>query len=48
MEDIDMTIIINFNRELFTSNKALLIAVKDYLLDEKQADQFNEISVYKT
>jgi len=48
MEDIDITTIINFNRELFTSNKALLIAIKDYLLNEKQADEFNEISVYKT
>lgn len=48
MEDLDMTVIINFNRELFTSNKALLIAIKDFILDEKQADAFNELSVYKT
>ena len=48
IEDIDITTIINFNRELFTSNKALLMAVKDFLLKEKLAEDFNELSVYKT
>jgi len=48
IEDMDITTAINFNRELFTSNKAMLIAIKDFLLDEKQAEQFNEISIYKT
>lgn len=48
IEDIDITTILNFNRELFTSNKAILMAVKDFLLHEKQAEDFNEILVYKT
>ncbi len=48
VEDIDLTTAINFNREIFTSNKAMLIAIKDFLLDEKQANDFNKISVYKT
>ena len=48
IEDIDITTVINFNRELFTSNKAILMAVKDLLLDEKQAQIFNEIPTYKT
>ena len=48
IEDIDITTIINFNRELFTSNKAILMAVKGSLLDEKQATEFNEIPVYRT
>nr|WP_315211349.1 Na/Pi symporter [uncultured Flavobacterium sp.] len=48
IEDIDITTVINFNRELFTSNKAMLMAVKDILLDEKQAQNFNEIPIYKT
>lgn len=43
IEDIDMTTVINFNRELYTSNKAMLIAVKDFLLEEKQTEDFNEI-----
>jgi len=48
IEDIDITTVINFNRELFTSNKAMLMAVKDFLLQEKQAEGFNEIPVYRT
>ena len=48
IEDIDITTVLNFNRELFTSNKAMLMAIKDFLLNEKQAIAFNEISVYKT
>lgn len=46
--DIDMTTVINFNREIFTSNKAMFMAVKDILLDEKEAQNFNEIHTYKT
>ncbi len=48
LEDMDITTALNFNRELFTSNKAMLMAVKDFLLDEKQAEEFNEVPVYKT
>jgi phosphate:Na+ symporter len=48
IEEIDMTIAINFNRELYTSNKAMLMAVKDFLLEEKLAQEFNEMLVYKT
>lgn len=48
IENIDITTVINFNRELFTSNKAMLMAIKDILLDEKQAGNFNEIPTYKT
>ena len=48
IEDLDITTALNFNRELFTSNKAMLMAVKDYLLEEQEAEDFNEIPVYKT
>lgn len=48
IEDLDITTALNFNRELFTSNKAMLMAVKDYLLEEKEAEDFNEVPVYKT
>ncbi len=44
IENMDMTIVINFNRELLSSNKAMIMAVKDFLLDEKQAIAFNEIA----
>ena len=48
IEDLDITTALNLNRELFTSNKAMLMAVKDFLLKEKEAEDFNEIPVYKT
>ncbi len=48
IENLDITTAINFNRELFTSNKAIIMAVKDFLLDEKNAIDFNELLVYKT
>lgn len=48
IDDIDITIALNFNRELFTSNKAVLMAVKDYFLTEKELVDFNKILVYKT
>lgn len=48
IEKIDLTTVINFNRELFTSNKAMLMAIKEILLEEKQAEYFNEIPIYKT
>lgn len=48
IEGLDFTTIINFNRELFTSNKAMVMAVKDFLLEEKQAEEFNDIVIYKT
>jgi phosphate:Na+ symporter len=42
LDDLDLTTIINFNRELLSSNKAMLLAVKDLLLNEKQSIAFNE------
>ena len=48
IEDIDITTVINFNRELFTSNKAMLMAVKEIVLDEKEAENFNDIPIYRT
>jgi hypothetical protein len=44
IEDIDITTVINFNRELFTSNKAMRMQLKIFLLQgEPEADSFNEI-----
>ena len=48
LNDIDMTVLINFNRELYGSNISLLVAVKDLKLDETQAGLFNELIHYKT
>ncbi len=35
IEDRDITTVINFNRSLFASNKAILSAVKDIFLDDR-------------
>jgi phosphate:Na+ symporter len=43
LEGIDTTTVINFNRELFSSNKAMVIAVKDLVLDEKESEIFNDV-----
>lgn len=48
LDTMDITTAISFNRELFTSNKAMIMAAKDVLLDEKQALEFNELPAYKT
>ncbi|MDP3557622.1 MAG: Na/Pi symporter [Bacteroidota bacterium] len=48
IKDLDITTALNFNRELFTSHKAMLMAVKDLLLDEKEALEFNQIPTYQT
>lgn len=48
IEGMDITTTLNFNRELFTSNKAITMAVKDLLLEPEQAEAFNEVPVYKT
>ena len=48
LEDLDITTVINFNRELFTSNKAILMAVKDMVLDETQAEKLGETMGYRT
>lgn len=46
LSDLDITSLLNFNRELFTANKAMLMAVKDFLLDEKEAEAIRELPVY--
>lgn len=48
IDNNDITTAINFNRELFTSHKAMLIAIKDFVLEEKEAEDFNEVPVYRT
>lgn len=44
----DFTTLMNLNRELFTSHKALLMAAKDFLLDAPEADRFADLPVYTT
>lgn len=44
----DFTTILNFNRAMFTSNKAILFAVKDLVLLPEDAARFTELPFYKT
>lgn len=46
--EMDFTTVLNFNRELFTSHKAMVMAVKDLLLTDEEAEAFNELPEYKT
>jgi len=43
VNEIEITTLINFNREIFTSFKALVFGAKDYLLDHDQARYFDEL-----
>jgi phosphate:Na+ symporter len=47
LEKIDITTVINFNRELFTSNKAMLMTVKAFLLKEEETQEFHEVPLHK-
>jgi len=41
--EVDISTLINFNREFFTSYKAMVWALKDYLLESDQAKYFAEL-----
>jgi len=43
LSDMEISLLINFNRQIYTSFKAMVLAVKDYFLNEKEADYFDEL-----
>jgi phosphate:Na+ symporter len=43
VSEIEISTLINFNRELYTSFKSVLFGVKDYLLSPKEAAYFDEL-----
>jgi len=43
LNEIEISTLINFNRELYSSFKAIMWAVKDYLLTKEQAIYFSEL-----
>ncbi|MBC8173234.1 MAG: Na/Pi cotransporter family protein [Chitinophagales bacterium] len=45
--DLDLATLINVNRELFTSHKAMLMALKTLLLSNILAEKFNEMPTYQ-
>jgi phosphate:Na+ symporter len=43
LNEVEISTLLNFNREMYTGCKSLLFAVKDYLLDAEQAGHFDEL-----
>lgn len=43
LTEVDISTLINFNREFYASYKAIVWAIKDYLLEEEQAKYFAEL-----
>ena len=43
LNETEISTIINYNRELYTAYKSLLLATKDLLLNEQEAAQFDEL-----
>lgn len=41
LEDIEVSTLLNVNRELYASNKALIVALKDFLLPGPAAEEFS-------
>ncbi len=46
LNDLQISTLLNVNREMLASNKALIHAVKDYLLPETEAGNFEELPTY--
>ncbi|MFM7838543.1 MAG: Na/Pi symporter [Chitinophagaceae bacterium] len=43
LTEAEISTLINYNRELYTSYKALLLALKDFLLSKPEADLFDDL-----
>lgn len=43
LSETEISTILNYNRELYTSYKSMLLSVKDALLSEKEAEYFDEL-----
>jgi phosphate:Na+ symporter len=43
LTEIEFSTIVNFNREMYTSEKSVVFALKDYLLREEQASYFEDL-----
>lgn len=47
LNEMGISTILNVNRELYSSHKALIRAVKDYLLEPDKAKEFDNLPVYR-
>ena len=47
LSDVEIATLMNFNRELFTSNKSMIMSNKFYLSDQVFLEKFGEIPTYQ-
>lgn len=45
LEEVDISTLLNVNREVYSSSKAIVFSLKDYLLDGTRAEDFDNIPV---
>jgi len=45
LKEMDISTLFNVNREIYSSCKAIIFSLKDYLLDTKQVEEFENISI---
>lgn len=45
LKDVDISTLFNVNKELYSSGKAIIFSVKDYLLNTADAKKFEDITV---
>jgi phosphate:Na+ symporter len=43
LSETEISTIINYNRELYSSYKSIILAAKDVLLTENEAESFDEL-----
>ncbi len=43
LTEVEFSTLLNFNREMYTSEKSILFALKDYLLNENESAGFDEL-----
>lgn len=43
LNEIEFSTLVNFNREMYTSEKSIVFALKDFLLNEKESAYFEEL-----
>ncbi len=43
VNELEISTLINFNREMYTAIKSLVFSLKDYLLNSKEADYFDDL-----
>ena len=46
LSDVELATLMNFNREIFTSNKSMIMTLKYYISDNTYLQKFNEVSTY--